>query len=124
MVVAALGIALMIGLARVGWYHSYGKSRYGVVSSIFASGLLTLLVLELTGIFANISIVVFGILTAIMGYVCWQQYEQIIAERDQKLYQAGVLATYRFGFLAKDASLYSGRSRHIPGLASISHSGS
>jgi hypothetical protein len=106
MVLAALGIALMIGLARVGWYHSYGESRYGVVSSIFACGLLTLLVLELRGIFANISIFVFGILTAIMGFVCWQQYEQIIAERDQRLYQAGVLATYRLDFAPSMPSLY------------------
>jgi hypothetical protein len=107
MVLAALSIALMIGLARVGWYHSYGESRYGVVSSIFACGLLTLLVLELRGIFANISIFVFGMFTAIMGFVCWQQYEQIIAERDQRLYQAGVLATYRLDFAQMPSLLRS-----------------
>ena len=117
MVMAAIGMALIIGLARVNWYHSYGKSRYGVVSSIFACGLLTLLVLELTGIFANISIVGFGILTAIMGCVCWQQYEQIIAERDQKLYQAGVLATYRLDFTPRMPSLYWGD----PGIYQVWH---
>src|SRR5262249_12478469 len=55
-------------------------------------------------------VLAFGILTAIMAYIPAQRYEYSIAERDQRMYQAGVLATLLLDFWPKTPSLYWGSS--------------
>lgn len=94
LVVSALGMSLLAGIIRSGAMSGFGRSSYGVMGSIFWCGLLVLLLLDLQSDLARKCLVGFAIVTVFMAYTPWRLYEQNITERDQKMYQAGVLATF------------------------------
>ena len=98
LVVAALGKTVLAGLSRSGAISGFARSSYGVDASIFWCALVALLLLELRGGPAKRCLVAFAIVTVLMAYAPSRLYEREITERDQQMYQGGVLATLGLDF--------------------------
>jgi hypothetical protein len=103
LVVVALGMTLLAALSRSGAMSGSAQSRYGVFASIFWCALVGLLLLELRDALARRCLVAFAILTVIMAYAPSRLYERVISDTDQKVFQAGVLAT--LGLEADEAGI-------------------
>jgi hypothetical protein len=95
LIVAALCMALMVAFGRLTVGSGGIAPRYAVIAFVFWCALLILLVMTLRRRIATAIVLISGLLALGVGYLPQRNYEMMLRQREQDLYRAGVMATYR-----------------------------